>query len=295
MYPAPFAYHRPDTVEGAIATLDQPDVRVLAGGHSLLQMLKIRETTVEGVVDISEIETLREISYGASTEETVIGAATPYAEILDDGTLERHAPMVAESIASIGDPQIRNRGTIGGNLVQADPGADLPPAALAGDARVTIAGPDGTKTIGIGALYGDEPTDPGTPAGSLSADELLTEVRIPDATDSFGTYARKTHPATGYAVVGVATRIQIEDDTITSCRIGATGLQRIPMRLAATEAGLVGSTIDAVDASEAGAAAMSEVNGVEVLADANVSSEYRRRLLGSIVEQTVSEIIGRTP
>lgn len=295
MYPAEFDYRQPASVTEAVEALDADGARVIAGGHSLLPALKARSTSAETVVDITELDTLDRIEHDDDRDETVLGAATTYADILADGTIADHAPMVAEAIAAVGDLQIRNRGTVGGNLVQADAGADIPAAATAADARVDVQGPEGTRTMSAADLYPDiaAASDP-EPVARIEPDELVTTVHVPDAAGAGAVYERKTHQASGYAVVGVAVRVWLAGDEIDEVRVAATGLRRRPVRLGAVEAALVGRPArDDSLVADAATKATADRDVDRVRSDPNVSGAYRCRVLESYVEQAVGRAVTR--
>lgn len=293
MFPPPFDYRRPATIEDAVTALAEDGTRVLAGGHSLLPALKARSTTADTLVDVTELDALCGIEHDESAGETVLGAAATYADVLADGTLATRSPMVDAAIGAVGDPQIRNRGTVGGNVVQADPGADVPAAAVAAGASVDVVGPSGERTVALDDLYRtDQDADDVNPAASVASDELATAVHLPDADGAGWAYERKTHQATGYALVGVAARVRADEGTISTANVVATGIRRPPVRLTAVEDALAGAPVDADAATAASAAA----NGLEpstVRSDPNVSAEYRLRLLEAYTERVVDRSIDR--
>lgn len=292
MYPPRVDYRRPATVEAALDALDAEGARVLAGGHSLVPALKERATDAGTLVDVGEIDALRGVDRDDGA--TAVGACTTYADALDDGTLRERAPAVADALAALGDRQIRNRGTVGGNLVQGDPGADVPAAALAADASVLVRGPDGERTVAVEDLYAADapPATDRDPAAAVGADELVTTVRVPDAPDG-AAYERKTHPARGYATVGVAVRVWIEDGTVGDARIAATGVRRAPTRLSAAETALTGRAPDADAAAAASERAGDGLDPDAVRSDPNVSGAYRLRLLSAYAERAIGTAFER--
>lgn len=289
MYPARFDYRRPATVPEALEAIAEEGTHVLAGGHSLLPAVKARALEVDTVVDVSALSELAGIDRADGV--TIVRAGTTYAVASEDEGLARHAPMVSRAIAAVGDRQIRNRGTVGGNLVQADPGADIPAAALAADASVRLRSRDGVRDIAVAALYDRSEVGNGEgpePAGSIQRDELLTGVRIPDTGNAGSAYLRKTHQATGYALVGVAARVWSRDGGVRDARIAATGVRRHPIRLRATERVLVEEAPDPV---QAGAAAADELRVADVRDDPNVSARYRVRMLEAYTERATARAL----
>lgn len=292
MYPPDIEYCRPDTIEGALDELSGPNARVLAGGHSLLQGLKQRALDTGRLVDIGDIDALQGIEFGGDSVR--IGAATRYAAMLADDSLSRTVPGLIDAVAAVGDRQIRNRGTIGGNLVQADPGADIPPAAMVADAEVTIAGPDGERSVLIEDLYSAHDPTGWNPAATIAENELLTSVSIPIHDNSTGAYVRKTHQSRGYATIGVAVQIHVRNRTIKEAHIAATGLRRAPVGLTSAETALVGHSIDDSDLARRSAELATEGFDPDgVLEDPNVSASYRVDILGQYVERALDRSFER--
>lgn len=289
MYPAPFAYERPTSLGEAITALAADDARVLAGGHSLLTAVKSRATTPGTLVDVSELPSLAGVD--RDDDGLWIGAASTYAALLADERVATVVPMLADALASIGDPQIRNRGTVGGNLVQADLGADLPPVALVADAVLTIHDEAGEHQREISDLYGEEVGADHEPAAGLGTSALLTGVEFPASDATGSAYVRRTHPATGYATVGVAARLWLDGDMIEELRLGATGLCRRPIRLTTVESAVRGQSIEDA-ASLATAHAPADVTSVDVHDDPNVSGSFRRTILGTVTAAAIDRASG---
>lgn len=292
MYPAPFDYRRPQSVEEAVADLEVNGARVLAGGHSLLSSLKQRTTAAETLVDVSELDAI--VGVRATDEAIEIGAATTYAAVLNEESVIEAVPMLGDAVSAIGDPQIRNRGTVGGNLIQADPGADLPAVALAGDVAIDLVGPTGDRTITIDRLYAADAVESerGERRVTSAPDELVTDVRFPKPAGVSEAYCRQTHPATGYATIGVAARLGIDDDVIISSRIAASGLTRLPVGLNGVETAIEQQPIDTAPAV-AGSHAGGQLDAGCIRSDPNVSASYRRRLLAVVTEEAVTKAIER--
>lgn len=259
MYPAPFDYSAPRTLDEVIALLAKhgDGARVLAGGHSLIPLMKLRLAQPGHVVDLRHVSSLHGIRRDGGT--LVIGAMTTHSELATNPAVRDVAPIIADAASNIGDPQVRNRGTIGGSVAHADPGADLPAVMLALGASFVAAGPNGTRTIAADDFFVDMFTT------ALAPNELLTEIRVPvPVSRSGGAYAKHPHPATRFAVVGVATVIELEriHDHVQRVRVAVTGFGGKPLRAITAEEALVGRSLDAdsiakaaTQLAEAGAAA----------------------------------------
>jgi aerobic carbon-monoxide dehydrogenase medium subunit len=265
MYPAHFDYQRPATVEEAIALLarHRGEAKLLAGGHSLIPAMKLRLAQPRIVVDIGRLETLSYVR--ESVEGTIaIGAMTTHAEIASSRLLRERSPLVAETAAQIGDMQVRNKGTIGGSLAQADPAADYPAAILALDAEIELAGPRGRRTVAAGAFFVD------LLETALAPDELLVEVRVP-LTGTAVAYEKSAQKASGFAIAGVAAVVRSD-----AVRVGITGVAATAYRAAAVEAMLAGQPRPARDAIALAAARAAD--GVVPLEDIHATRDYRAHL-----------------
>lgn len=288
MIPPAFDYHRPDTVAEALDLLSATagaDTAVLAGGHSLLPDMKAGEAAPEVVVDVSEVEALSGVDAGET--ETVVGATTTYETVADSDHLRRVATALADAAAAVGDVQVRHRGTVGGNLVYADPAADLPAAAIATDATLQVRGPDRDRTVDAAAFLVDGAGD------ALGPAELVTGVRVPHAPDRGGAYAKKTHPASGFALVGVAARVAVDGDEVTDARVGATGATDHAVRLQAVEEELVGSPATPEAPAEAADRAAEGLDDAVLRSDAHASGEFRAKLLAVYAERALSTALDR--
>lgn len=293
MYPAPFDYERPGSIDEALTLLASQSSRILAGGHSLLPGLKGRAIDTETLVDITQLSELSGIEWNG--DAMTIGASTTYAEFLAHSAVRTVAPEFAEAVAAVGDRQIRNRGTIGGNVVQADPGADIPAAAVAVGASVTLRSHSGERTVPVEALYADD-TEAAEwePVATIEADELLTAIHVPHIGPGGGAYVRNTHPARGYATLGIAVRLEVANDILTDASVIAGGLERAPVRLEESEAALRDARIDDVGAiEEASDRATAGVNADTVIDDPNVSRTHRMRVLEPYVARALDTAIGR--
>ena len=272
MIPQAFEYERPGSVAEAVDLLRTHGdaARVLAGGHSLVPMMKLRLTGFDRLVDISAIPGLRGIRDDGT--HIAIGAMTTHREVATSDLLATACPVLAETAAGIGDPQVRNRGTIGGSIAQADPHADLPAVLLALAGEVVCEGPDGTRTIAADDLFVDYLTT------SVSADELVTGVRVPKAAQ--GAYVKFNRRRADWAVVGVAAVL-----TGPSARIAVNGAAAVPVRATAAEA--------AWDGGNAADAAASAADGLTPPADTAASSEYRSHLVGVLTRRALEQAAAR--
>ena len=271
MIPESFDYYAPTSLEEAIGLLQQhgEDAKILAGGHSLIPLMKLRLAAPQVVVDITRVSGLNEIAEEDGT--IVIGALCTHAQIADSPIVQGGAPALSAAAGQIGDQQVRNVGTIGGNLAHADPASDLPAVVLAFDAELVATGPAGQRSIPASSFF------QGLMMTSLAADEILTSVRIPGAGAGSGSsYAKCENPASRYAIVGVSAVVNVSDGVCSSARIGVTGAGSAAVRATAAEGVLAGSSLD--DATIA-AAADAVPDAVDILGDIHASAEYRAELL----------------
>ncbi|MFC4988847.1 FAD binding domain-containing protein [Saliphagus infecundisoli] len=290
MYPPEFDYYRPGDVSEAIDLLSGGG-RVLSGGQSLLTELKARQTDPGRLIDVGRLESLSGIDAGS--EGVRIGATTTYAECVDSAGVREAIPVFAAAAEHVGDPQVRNRGTVGGNLAQADPEGDLPPAALAADATVHVAGPDGERTIPADDLFEGENRT------ALESEELVTELVLP-AHDAGG-YARRIHPASGYAMVSAAVVFDVESEAVAGARVAAGGAVERPIRLAGVEKTIEGTPVADLAGNgfptEIGNAldrAGDEVDDELPYGDRHASASHRRELLPAYVERAIENAIDGT-
>jgi carbon-monoxide dehydrogenase medium subunit len=269
MIPADFAYHRPASLDEALRLLQQlPDAKVLAGGHSLLPMMKLRVLTPPHVIDLGRLRELRGIRRDG--DRIVIGALTTHWEIESSDLLRREAPLLAEAAARVGDVQVRNAGTLGGSLVHADPAADPPAAVLVLEAEMVARGSKGERTIRAAEFFR------GMLASAVAPDEILMEIRVPVPPRGVGTaYLKFPHPASGFAVVGVAAWVSPPDVAPVDARVAITGVGPMAYRAAGVEASLRNGGLD--DAAIAQAASRA-VEAVDVNEDLFANADYRSHL-----------------
>ena len=256
MIPAPFDYVRAESIDHAITLLGEhgDEATLLAGGHSLLPMMKLRLAVPGVLIDVRRIA---DASYVRVEGDTVaVGALTRHRDLIDSDVLHAEAPLLSIVAAYVGDPQIRNRGTIGGSLAHADPAADLPAAVLAADATLVVRGPDGRREVAARDFF------TGYFETALADDEMLTEIRVPRTGSGTAHYEKFTRRANDWAVVGVAT---------VAGRVALANMGSTPLRATAVEAAL------ADGASIADAAQLAAV-GTSPVADMNADAGYRSHL-----------------
>ncbi|HEX5560669.1 MAG TPA: xanthine dehydrogenase family protein subunit M [Nocardioidaceae bacterium] len=286
MIPAPFEYVAPTTVDEAVSTLSEAithhrDVKVLAGGQSLLPVLRLRLAAPELVVDLSRVESLRGIRDDG--DAIVIGAMTTHDEVMRDPLVNEHDLLLALATRTVADPQVRHRGTFGGSLAHADPAGDLLAPALALDAQMVIAAPSGRRTVAAQDFFTDLFTT------ALDENELLVEVRVPKYTGWGASYQKFNRVAQAWSIVGVAAAVRADSGTIAEARIGLTNMASTPVRARAVEEALVGQP--ATD--EAIRSAVAEVaRGTQPPEDANADAEYRRHLAGVLTRRAVLAAAG---
>jgi carbon-monoxide dehydrogenase medium subunit len=271
MYPAQFDYHTPGTVKEALDLLGRhkDDAKLLAGGHSLLPAMKLRLSQPKHLVDLRKVPGLTGVKDDGAT--LAIGAMTTHYAVESSPVVKSKCPVLAATAGIIGDPMVRNMGTIGGSLAHADPAADYPAAIIALGAEMVAEGPKGKRTIKADDFF------KGLLTTALAADEILTEVRVPVCGPKVGAnYQKFPHPASRFAVVGVAAVLTVDGGKVSKAGIGITGAGTKAVRARGVEAGLVGKTLDAATIQ---AAADKAADGVDVQADLQGSEEYKRHLL----------------
>jgi len=272
MIPESFEYFRANSIQEAVALLQQhDDARVLAGGHSLLPLMKLRLANPKVLVDIGRIPGLAGIR--AEDDTIVIGALTTHNMIETSAVLKRSLPILPEAAATIGDVQVRNRGTLGGSLAHADPAADMPAVMLVLDAEFKAVGPNGERTIKATDFFVDLLTT------ALEPGEVLAEIHIPVPTGRFGSaYVKFPHPASRYAIVGAAAVLWLDaDGRIQDVRVGITGAGPKAFRATKVEERLRNQWPDPAvfEQAVANIADPSDLSG-----DIHASAEYRAHLCG---------------
>jgi carbon-monoxide dehydrogenase medium subunit len=270
MYSNNVDYYRATSVADAVSMLKKnKGARLLAGGHSLVPSMKLRVANPTMLVDIGRIKSLNGIKVGK--KEVKIGALTTHATVASSADLKTACPILAEAAAVIADPQVRNRGTIGGSLANADPAADYPTLMVALNATITATGSKGTRDIEANKFFKDLFTT------ALKSDEVITSISVPaygNMPGMGGAYLKHRHPASNYAAVGVAGMIGIEKGMVTRAVVVVGGATANPVHAEAVESALMG-----MEPTEANISAAADKMDIEAtMGDSYASSEYRAHL-----------------
>jgi carbon-monoxide dehydrogenase medium subunit len=288
MYPAPFEYVCAASLDEAVRFLNerQEDAKVLAGGQSLIPLLKLRLAAPQVVLDIGRLKELKGLRERDGRIE--IGSLVRHVELETSELLARACPLLPETAAEVGDPQVRNRGTFGGSLAHADPSGDFPAAALALDAKLTAVSVRGSRVIDAKDFFVDLMTT------ALRPDEILTSIEVPKLGARSGSaYAKMHQPASGFAIVGVASILMLDaKGRVEDARVGITGVCAVPYRARAAEESLRGRVPDVRAIAEAASAAV-PAEGAEVLSDLHASAEYRRELTAIFTRRSLERAAAR--
>ena len=286
MYAADVDYYRASSVGEAVQLLGEHEgARLLAGGHSLIPLMKLRLASPTALVDIGRIADLKGITVSDGTVR--IGALTTHAEIASSQALKEASPVLGEAAAMIGDPQVRNRGTIGGNVAHADPASDLPTVLTALDASFHVTGPSGDRTVSAADFF------QGILTTALDEKDVLTSVAVPTAQGGQGmSYSKFSHPASRYAVVGAAAVVTISGGTCSAASVAVGGLVPSPVRAEAVESALVGKNLTD-DVVSAAARAVSDDLGDDIIGDIYASAEYRGSMASVYVGRALSAALAR--
>jgi len=282
MIPAQFDYVRAGSIDEAVTALGErgDDAKVLAGGQSLIPLLRLRMSYPEVLVDVGRVDEMRGVREDG--DHLVIGAMTTHHDVLHDPLVRQYAGLVASATEKVADPAIRHVGTFGGSLTHADPAADLPAVALALDAELVAAGPSGRRTIAAADFFVDYLQT------ALEPNELLVEVRLPKLGDGWGVHYEKFHRvAQSWAIVGVAAAVQRSNGSIAQARIALTNMGSTPLRATATEAALAG-----VDQGGVAAAADHAAEGTSPPSDLNGKADYREHLARVLTRRSVTAAAG---
>lgn len=274
MIPAPFDYVRPSTVDEAVAALAKAgdDAKVLAGGQSLLPVLRLRLAEPAVLIDLGGIPELRGVRHDG--DALVIGAMTTHGELV---ALGDKAPLLAQAAETVGDRQVRHRGTLGGSLSHADPAGDLPTIAVALDAEIVIAGPNGRRTVKASDFFVDLFTT------ALQPDDVLVEVRFPRLEGWSAHYTKVSRTAQTWATVAVAAAVRTENGAIAEARVALTNMGPTPVRASTVEQALAGQGPDAIEAAAAHAA-----DGTAPADDSAASAEYRTHLIKVLTRRALT-------
>ena len=286
MYAPDFNYYRAGSVAEASDLLKKnPGAKLLAGGHSLIPLLKFRLAAPPALIDIGRIAELKGVSVKGGTVR--IGALTTHAELAASAELRDHCPALAEAARQVGDPAVRNRGTIGGNVAHADPASDLPTVLAALDARFVVSGGAGTTTVNAGGFF------KGMMTTALGEHDLLTAIEVPAKQNGQGAaYVKFTHPASRYAVIGVAAAVTVSGGTCTAAAVAVGGLVPRPMRAPAVEKALAGQALSAETIANAARLVVQDL-GDDILGDIYASADYRKAVVPVWVKRALTAAAGR--
>ncbi len=282
MIPSEFQYYRAGSVKEALDLLSEkgPDAKILAGGHSLLPAMKLRFNNPAVLIDISSIP---DLCYIREEEgHLIVGAGTTHAELAASQLIGDSIPMLAETAATIGDLQVRNKGTIGGSLAHADPAADWPAGLLAADAEIVITGASGSRAVAVVDFF------KGLFTTDLSESEIITEIRVPRPPgNTLSTYLKFEQPASRFAIVGCAVMVTRNNGACENVRVAFTGVSATPFRDNGVEQALEGKSPDAVTVAAASAKAAANV---EVMGDHFASQDYRRHLARVFAKRALTAV-----
>lgn len=283
MIPAAFDYHAPTTVEEALRLLGEAgdDAKILAGGQSLLPVLRLRLAAPEVLIDLGRIAALRGIRDDG--DALLVGAMSLHSQVASDPLVATHAALLAAAAKTVADPQVRHRGTFGGALAHADPAGDMPAPSLALEAEFMITGPGGNRTVAAADFFDDMFTT------VIGDDEILTAVRVPKHTGWGAHYEKFTRVAQQWSIVAVAATVRVEGGAIAEARVALTNMGSVPLRVRAVESALAGVPVEegAVRAAVAGVA-----EGTSPPSDTNGDADYRRHLAAVLTRRAVLAAAG---
>jgi aerobic carbon-monoxide dehydrogenase medium subunit len=266
MIPASFSYVKPSSLGEAISAASSEEAKVIAGGQSLLPLLRLRLAYPELLVDIGGLSELRGVRDDGSS--LVVGALTTHDELIRDPLIGAWCGLLAQAASTVADPAVRHRGTIGGSLSHADPAGDLPAVALALDAVLLASGPEGAREIPAASFF------TGFMSTALAPGEILTGVRVPKLGEGWGyRYEKFNVTAQAWAIVGVAAVARRSNGQVAEARVGLTNMDSVPVRASAVEAAVAGSPVAALPEAAALAA-----EGTSPPSDLRAAADYRRHL-----------------
>jgi aerobic carbon-monoxide dehydrogenase medium subunit len=281
--PSKFDYVKPSSVADAIAALRDggDDAKILAGGQSLIPVLRLRLAAPSVLIDLGGIPELRGVREDG--DRIAIGAMTSYYDVIRDDLVKQHITLLAQATETVADNQVRHRGTLGGSLAHADPAGDLGAVALALDAEMVIAGADGTRTVPASEFFVDYFTT------AIGETEILTEIRFPKYTGWGSHYEKFNRTAQAWSMVAIAAAIRVEGGSIAEARVGLTNMGTTPIRASGVEQALVGqpATADAVRA-----AAEHVTEGTAAPSDADAAADYREHLAKVLTGRAVLAAAG---
>jgi carbon-monoxide dehydrogenase medium subunit len=279
--PAEFDYVRPGSVDEAVAALREhgDDAKIMAGGQSLIPLLRLRLAYPSVVVDVGRVSEMRGVREDG--DHLVIGAMTTHYQVIHDPLIKEHAGLIAEATETVADPAVRHRGTFGGALSHADPAGDLPAVATALGAEFVIAGGGGRRTVPAAEFFLDYLQT------AVEPDELLVEVRVPKLGGWGFRYEKFHRVAQSWAIVGVATAVRRENGSIAEARVALTNMGATPIRASGVEEALAGAALDGI-----GAAAERAAEGTSAPSDLNGKADYREHLARVLTRRAVTTAAG---
>ena len=283
MIPAAFDYVAPTTVDDAVRALSEAgeDAKVIAGGQSLMPVLRMRLAAPSKLVDLGKIAELRGVREDG--DALVIGAMTTHYDVQRDALVGEHASLLATATDQVADPQVRHRGTFGGSLAHADPAGDLPAVALALDAEMVLRGMDGSRTVPASEFFTDFFTT------ALRPTEILVEIRVPKKTGWNAHYEKFNRVAQAWSIVAVAAAVRVDGGSIAEARVGLTNMGSVPVRATAVEQALVGQPASAESIRSAAAHA---AEGTSPPSDGNADAAYRQHLAQVLTSRAVAAAAG---
>ena len=282
MIPASFDYVRASSIDEAVEALVEhgDEAKVIAGGHSLLPLMRLRLAYPTALVDVSRIEEMQGVREDG--DHLVIGSATTYEAVAHDALVQRHCGVIPQTVAHIGDPQVRHRGTFGGGLAHGDAAGDLPALALALDATFVVAGPGGRREVAASDFFVDYLQT------ALGPEDVLVEVKLPKLGGEWGyDYQKFNRVAQAWAIVGSLALVRRTNGAIDEARVGLTHMGTVPLRASQTEQALRGASTDAIaDACNLAA------EGTSPPEDLNARADYRQHLARVLTRRAVENALG---
>lgn len=283
MIPSSFDYTAPATIDGALAALVEAgdEGKVLAGGQSLIPVLRLRLAGPALIIDLRKISELTGVRLDG--DEVVIGAMTTHHDVVGDPIVAEHLSLLGRTAATVADPQVRHRGTLGGALVHADPAGDLGAVAVALEAVFEIAGPGGRRSVAAADFFQDYFTT------AVGEDELLVSIRFPSYAGWGARYEKFTRVAQSWSIVSVAAAVKVTGGVVTQARVGLTNMGPVPIRATSVEAALIGGPATAASIK---AAAASAADGTSPVDDTSAAADYREHLARVLTERAVLAAVG---
>jgi carbon-monoxide dehydrogenase medium subunit len=287
MFPAAFTYQRAGSVAEAIRLLRRnPGAKLIAGGHSLIPLMKLRLARPPALIDIGRVAELKGVTVRDGT--VTIGALTTHAMLASSADVRRSAPLLAEAASVIGDPAVRNRGTVGGNVVHADPGSDLPTALTALGATFNVQRARSQQSVAVSRFF------KAFMETAVGEKEVLVSVQVPAAQPGQGAgYAKMFHPASRFALLSVAAVVTVQGGRCTAASVAVGGLVPTPRKAASVQRALVGKALTPQVISEAAAQVANDL-GDSLIGDIHASVEYRRSMASVYVQRALTQAAGRT-